>query len=176
MIILETVGVGQDEIEVARASHTTVVVSSPGLGDDIQALKAGILEIADAHVVSKCDRVDANRTVADLKSMLTLAASVSETPAWAVPVVATSAATGHGISELIAVIDHHRRVQQAHPIGEARLREMARYRALKTAEELLRDRFAASRNARVAQLVGCLSRRELDPLAAAEALLNNTTI
>ena len=60
IVIIETVGVGQDEVDVARAAHTTVVVSAPGLGDDIQAIKAGILEIADIHVVSKCDRPDAD--------------------------------------------------------------------------------------------------------------------
>jgi LAO/AO transport system kinase len=65
-IIIETVGVGQDEVEIARASHTTVVVSAPGLGDEIQAIKAGILEIADIHTVSKCDRSDANRTLMDI--------------------------------------------------------------------------------------------------------------
>ena len=69
-IIIETVGVGQDEVEIAKASHTTVVVSAPGLGDEIQAIKAGILEIADIHIVSKCDRSDANRTLTDIKMML----------------------------------------------------------------------------------------------------------
>jgi LAO/AO transport system kinase len=64
-VIVETVGVGQDEVEIARASHTTVVVSAPGLGDEVQAIKAGMLEIADIHVVSKCDRSDANRTIMD---------------------------------------------------------------------------------------------------------------
>ena len=72
MVVIETVGVGQDEVDVARAAHTTVVVSAPGLGDDIQAIKAGILEIADIHAVSKCDRSDANKTIADLKTMLAL--------------------------------------------------------------------------------------------------------
>src|SRR5581483_5956762 len=76
MVMIETVGVGQDEVEVARAAHTTVVVSAPGLGDDIQAIKAGILEIADVHVVSKCDRPDANKTIAELKAMLTLGLSL----------------------------------------------------------------------------------------------------
>jgi LAO/AO transport system ATPase len=71
-IIIETVGVGQDEVEIARASHTTIVVSAPGLGDEVQAIKAGMLEIADIHVVSKCDRSDANRTIMDITSMLTL--------------------------------------------------------------------------------------------------------
>ncbi len=73
VVMIETVGVGQDEVDVARAAHTTVVVSAPGLGDDIQAIKAGILEIADIHVVSKCDRPDANKTIAELKNMLAMA-------------------------------------------------------------------------------------------------------
>ena len=68
VVIIETVGVGQDEVDVARAAHTTVVVSAPGLGDDIQAIKAGILEIADVHVVSKCDKPDANKTNVYLKT------------------------------------------------------------------------------------------------------------
>jgi len=176
MIMIETVGVGQDEVEIARASHTTVVVSAPGLGDDVQALKAGILEIADVHVVSKCDRPDANRTITDLRSMLSLAASLAEKPSWQVPVVPTSSENGQGIGELVSTIDDHRSVQQLHPLGEERLRHIAEYRALKTAEDLLRSRFAASRGTRLAHLVEKISRRELDPLAAAETLLNNATI
>ena len=77
IVIIETVGVGQDEVEVARAAHTTVVVSAPGLGDDIQAIKAGILEIADIHVVSKCDKPEADRRVAELKTMLVLGFAVA---------------------------------------------------------------------------------------------------
>ena len=144
--------------------------------NDVQALKAGILEIADIHVVSKCDRPDANRTITDLKSMLALAASLAEKSAWQVPVVATSSETGQGVGDLVAAIEEHRSVQQSHPLGEARLRHIAEYRALKTAEDLLRSRFAASRNARWAELVGRVSRRELDPLAAAETLLNNAAL
>src|SRR5215472_4189647 len=106
-VIVETVGVGQDEVEIARASHTTVVVSAPGLGDEIQAIKAGILEIADIHVVSKCDRPDANRTLTDLKNMLALSASAEEKPVWQVPVIATSSHNGEGIPDLLDAIDHH---------------------------------------------------------------------
>ena len=79
LVLIETVGVGQDEVDVARAAHTTVVVSAPGLGDDIQAIKAGILEIADIHVVSKCDKPDANRTIVDLKTMLALGLTQMDT-------------------------------------------------------------------------------------------------
>ena len=175
-IVIETVGVGQDEVEIARASHTTVVVSAPGLGDDIQAIKAGILEIADIHVVSKCDRPDANRTLTDLKSMLALAASLAEKPQWQVPVVATSAETGQGIGELVAAIRQHRSMQQATELGEARLRHIAEYRALKTAEDLLRSRFAHSRNPHLAAMVERISRRELDPFSAAQSLLNDAAV
>ena len=176
VIVIETVGVGQDEVEIARASHTTVVVSAPGLGDDVQALKAGILEIADIHVVSKCDRPDANRTLTDLKSMLAMTASLTNAPTWQVPVVATSSETGQGISDLVAAIDAHRSVLGSSPLGAARLRHIAEYRALKTAEDLLRSHFSASRNSRLAELVELISRRELDPQAAAETLLNNPVL
>jgi LAO/AO transport system kinase len=77
VIIIETVGVGQDEVEIAKASHSTLVVSAPGLGDDVQAIKAGILEIADIHVVSKCDRSDSNRTITDLKIMLAMGVNIA---------------------------------------------------------------------------------------------------
>src|SRR6185295_5887287 len=92
-VIVETVGVGQDEVEIARASHTTIVVSAPGLGDEVQAIKAGLLEIADIHVVSKCDRSDANRTLVDLKQMLMLGLS-HEVPEWTIPVIGTSSISG----------------------------------------------------------------------------------
>src|SRR5690349_10396647 len=175
VIVIETVGVGQDEVEVARAAHTTVVVSAPGLGDDIQAIKAGILEIADVHVVSKCDKPDANKTLADLKNMLALSASLSEKALWQVPVVATSSQTGQGVEELLAAIDRHCEMQSASELGAAKRRHIAEYRTLKTAEELLRSRFAASRRTRLAQMVDQISARALDPFSAAETLLNEST-
>ena len=150
-----------------------MVVSAPGLGDDIQAIKAGILEIADIHVVSKCDRPDANRTVADLKSMMALAASLSEKPLWQVPILPTSSERGEGIAELRDAIDRHRAMQRSSAAGEARARHIARYRTLKTVEELLRRRFAAARNERLDGMVQQIARRELDPFAAAETLLGH---
>ena len=173
MIIIETVGVGQDEVEIARASNTTVVVSAPGLGDDIQAIKAGILEIADIHVVSKCDRSDANRTITDLNAMLALATMLSGAPLWPVPVIGTSAETGQGVEELAATIVKHHAACAGQPPGEARARAIAAYRTLKTAEELLRKRFAAARGARLEPLIAALARRTLDPYAGAALLLND---
>src|SRR5206468_2323139 len=99
-ILIETVGVGQDEVEIASASLTTLVVSAPGLGDEIQAIKAGILEIADIHVVSKSDRPDARSTISDLKQMLALGISLDASAAWRPPVIATSSLKGEGFAEL----------------------------------------------------------------------------
>ena len=181
VIIIETVGVGQDEVEIARASHSTVVVSAPGLGDDVQAIKAGILEIADIHVVSKCDRSDANRTITDLKTMLAMGISVAiknnaGKPLWQVPVVGTSAETGEGIRELVATIDRHRDAHRSTELGPARLRRIAEYRTFKTAEDLLRSRFFASTSERVAAMVERISRRELDPFAASDELMSNVAL
>ena len=89
VILIETVGVGQDEVDIVRAAHTTVVVNAPGLGDDIQAIKAGVLEIADVHVVSKADRPDSNKTIQELKAMLMMSLEPGE-GIWRVPVVPTS--------------------------------------------------------------------------------------
>src|SRR5262249_62214323 len=108
-ILVETVGVGQDEVEIASASHTTLVVSAPGLGDEIQAIKAGILEIADVHVVSKSDRPDAHSTVSDLKQMLKLGISYGlPKVAWRPPVVAPSSHEGFRVDELLAALEQHR--------------------------------------------------------------------
>jgi len=123
MILLETVGVGQDEVDIVQAAHTTVVVSAPGLGDDVQAMKAGLLEISDIHVVSKCDRADANKTVTDLKAMLSLGRRMNSTTDWQPPVVRTSAEVKEGIDELLAAIDRHREhLQQSGELAQRRRR------------------------------------------------------
>ena len=171
LIILETVGVGQDEVEIVRASHTTVVVSAPGLGDEIQAIKAGILEIADIHVVSKCDRSDANRTLTDLKRMLMLGMGDQEPTGWAVPVIGTSALSGDGLDELADAIGRHRDATFGTDAGRARLKSMAEFRLRKTAENMLYDRFAVASAAACPELAEQLMRRERDPYALAEELL-----
>jgi len=130
IILVETVGVGQDEVDIIRACHTTVVVSAPGMGDDVQAVKAGILEIADIHVVNKADRPEANKTIRDLKMMLkdTMQASVS---GWNIPVLAASAEDGQGIDELVDTLEcHHDHLVTSGEI-EQRERDMAAHR-LKT--------------------------------------------
>jgi LAO/AO transport system kinase len=179
VVVIETVGVGQDEVDVARAAHTTVVVSAPGLGDDIQAIKAGILEIADVHVVSKCDKPDANRTVSDLKSMLALGLALAAQGAaerWRPPVVATASIKGEGVGELLAAIDRH----YAHlkRSGELAVRRAAinERRLLKAGEEILRAAFARHRDARVSALLDKLAARTLSPHSAASRLLAEMNI
>lgn len=174
VIVIETVGVGQDEVDVVRASHTTVVVSAPGLGDDIQAVKAGVLEIADIHVVSKSDRPDAARTVSDLQQMLTLGEVRSRTAGWMVPVLATSSLQGDGISQLMQAIDQHH--QALHESGElnARCRQIAERRMLKAAEEIVREDFARHREGKVAVMTDQVLSRQLTPERAAHELLRLT--
>jgi len=106
VIIIETVGVGQDEVDIVRMAHTTTVVMVPGLGDDIQAIKAGILEIADVFVVNKADRDGADRTVRELSMMLEM--GERKEGAWLPKVLRTEASRGIGIEELVAEYETHR--------------------------------------------------------------------
>jgi LAO/AO transport system kinase len=173
IIVIETVGVGQDEVDVARAAHTIVVVSAPGLGDDIQAIKAGILEIADIHVVSKCDRVDAVKTIANLKNMLAMGLAFACNGSWQAPLMATSARRGEGIPELVATIDRH--LAFLRDSGEIDKRRMLinERRLLKAGEEILRVQFVHRGEGRVSQLLEQLRARSLSPHRAAESLLKD---
>ncbi len=171
MILLETVGVGQDEVDIVQAAHTTVVVSAPGLGDDVQAMKAGLLEISDIHVVSKCDRADANKTIIDLKAMLSLGLRMNSTTGWQPPVVRTSAEVKEGIDELLAAIDRHREHLQHSGELARRRRRTAEMRMLKTAEDILRARFISRDDDIVVDLVERVITRALDPYTAALNLL-----
>jgi len=170
-IIIETVGVGQDEVEIARASDTTLVVSAPGLGDEIQAIKAGVLEIADIHVVSKCDRSDAQRTLTDLKNMLALGAATTARAEWRVPVVGTSSVSGEGFDELLGAIDAHRAASRDSELGRARRRRIAEFRLHKTAQTLLLESFERAATPAQAALAQRLARREGDPYSLARELV-----
>ncbi len=165
IVFVETVGVGQDEVDIAGAAHTTVVVSAPGLGDDIQAIKAGVLEIADIHVVSKCDRPDASRTVKELRSMLTL--SPRDNQHWRPPVIATSARTGEGIEELLEAIDRHGSSLRESGEIRTRQRRIAERRVVKYAEEMVRDAFATRRQNALDGLMEAVVERRLHPRSAA---------
>lgn len=123
LVIIETVGVGQSELDIVRAADTVVVVTVPGLGDSVQTLKAGLMEIADLFVVNMADRPGADRTVAELRAMLTLGPANTD---WPVPIVETIATEGHGADELWATLLRHREhLQQSGELAARRRRTEA---------------------------------------------------
>ncbi len=108
VVIVETVGVGQDEVDIARTADTTVIVMVPGLGDHIQAIKAGIMEVGDVFVVNKADREGADHTVKDLQAMIEMSETVVDSRGWTPPIVKTVAVQQEGIEELWGRIGEHR--------------------------------------------------------------------
>ncbi len=171
VVLVETVGVGQQEIDVSRVVDTVCLLTIPGAGDDIQAIKAGIMEIADVLVVNKADRPGADETARDLIQMLTLG---SPRLAWRTPVVKTSAEDGTGIEELIAAIDKHR--AWAEESGEARRRNADAMRH--DIQALLQERVLQDLATRVGKqklddVVLRVVDKTLDPYGAVDALLRD---
>jgi len=161
--------VGQEEVEVVRVADTVCLVTVPGLGDDIQAIKAGVLEIADVLVVNKADRPGADETARDLAQMLTLGAPRI---AWKPPIIRTVAATGEGTDQLIAAIAKHR--DWAVESGERDTRRRAAARA--EVEDLLRDALVRRLRdrlgeERVERAIARVAERAIDPYAAVDELL-----
>lgn len=176
LVFIETVGVGQDEVDIASAAHSVIVVSAPGLGDDIQAIKAGVLEIADIHVVSKADREDANKTATDLQAMLGLGLTGRDRGDWSVPVIRTSAESGVGIGDLMMAIDAHG--LHLKDTGELAVRQrlITEMRVLKTAEDIVRGRLEAERGGALKALLESTASRLTDPQSAARRLLRELKI
>lgn len=168
-IIIETVGVGQDEVEIVTAAHTVVVLSAPGLGDDIQAIKAGILEIADIHVVSKADKPEAAATVAAIKGMLALGGGRSNST-WGSPVLAVSSVSGEHMESLQATLRNHWNHLRDSGEFAARERNNSRTRIFNMARHLFQQQFDACANDLEQQLQAVV-RRESDPRSAANVLL-----
>lgn len=171
VILVETVGVGQDEVDIARAAHTTIVVGVPGLGDDIQAIKAGVLEIADIYVVNKADKDGAERLVQELQMLL----SLSNESAWSIPIVRTVAVRGEGISELMDSLQNHwRHLLDSGRIRDDRLRRAREELLTTTREELVKRLFKteAAQNT-FDELASALADRTIDPYSAAENLLRS---
>jgi LAO/AO transport system kinase len=171
VVIIETVGVGQAEVAIASLADSTVVMLAPGLGDGIQAAKAGILEIADLYVVNKADREGATQTVRDLKSMLSLGEKRAPGD-WKPPVLSTVSAKGEGIDELVAELDRHRGWLE----DSGELDRRRRRRVVEEIEALavtaLRERMGDLRGG---DLLGDLADEVLsgksDPYAAADRLI-----
>ncbi|WP_428263850.1 methylmalonyl Co-A mutase-associated GTPase MeaB [Haliangium sp.] len=174
-ILVETVGVGQDEIDVMRTAYTSVVVTVPGLGDDIQAIKAGLLEIADVLVVNKSDRDGADRTVRDLMHMLDLRGAGGGRYHREVEIIKTVAAKGlregSGVPELVAAVDAHRAEWAYDPEG-AVSRRRARAHLGELVKSLLGDRVQQALAARggLDDVAAEIAARRLDPYTAAESI------
>ena len=169
IVIVETVGVGQDEVDIMRVAHTVVVVSVPGLGDDIQALKAGILEIADIHVVNKADREGADRTVAELRGMLTLMPAAPV--AWVPPVLPCVATRDEGIEALLDALFGHMATLKTSGELERRRARIAEARVLKIAQDLAAEAVVRPNSDAAGRLLEQVARRELAPHACARAIL-----
>ncbi len=169
VVLIETVGVGQDEVDIVRTADVSIVTLVPGSGDEVQALKAGIMEIADIFVVNKSDREGADRTVASIEANLSL--QTFSPGEWRPPILKTEATTGQGVPELLATIERFR----AHTVAshgerrraraESRLRELLAQRFVQHVEErmLAAGEFQA--------ILGRIAARELDPYTAADALV-----
>ena len=170
-IIVETVGVGQDEIEIAKTADVCVVVLVPGMGDDVQTMKAGIMEIADVLVINKADREGVLRTERELQALLTLAPREDE---WQPPIVKTVAIENKGLDNLAGAIEASRQFQKAASTADGRKRSIARWRIL----ELLRERLlseALTRDGAAAKLETMaqeVASKHRDPYSAVEELLS----
>ena len=170
-IIIETVGVGQDEIEIAKTADVCVVVLVPGMGDDVQTMKAGIMEIGDVLVINKADRDGVLRTEKELESLLSFAAHHD----WQPPIVRTVAIENKGIGDLASAILRSWEFQKTAPASAERRRAIARWRIL----ELLRERLVAqtlssdSASERLESLAAEVASKKRDPYSAVDELLKN---
>ena len=168
VVIIETVGVGQDEVDVVQAAHSVAVVSVPGMGDDIQAIKAGLLEVADLHVVNKADRPDTDRTIAELRNMLSLVPQAD----WDPPILETVARDGSGVAELADAFEHHRAWLEDSGELARRERRSAAARVAAVAQDLLLEELESPSSGdafeRAVEDVTC---RRTDPRTAARELI-----
>jgi LAO/AO transport system kinase len=169
VVLIETVGVGQDEVDIVRMADVSIVVVVPGTGDEVQAIKAGIMEIADVFVVNKADREGAERTVASIEAMLSM--QPWDEGAWRPPVVRTEATTGRGVAELLDTVHRFREHTAATQGGRRRVRAEFRLR------ELLGDRFlrhveqAVLAPGEMEATLDRIAAREVDPYTAADGIM-----
>lgn len=171
IVMVETVGVGQEEIDVSRYVDTTLLVQVPGLGDSIQAMKAGILEMADIYVVNKADLDGAADTAREIRAMLTLGASLGGASAWRPPVLKASARDDTGLSELIDGIERHQDYLSASGGLERRRRSAARREIEDQLEVIVRNQ-AARAGLASATLAEQVAARSIDPHQAAVTMLS----
>ena len=169
VVIVETVGAGQSEVDIIKIAHTILVVLPPGLGDEIQAIKAGVMEIGDIFVANKADRENVDKTVTDIEAMLNM---TLEKDKWRPPVIKTIAITGEGITELLNKINQHREYLEAGALDlqrkqkvEAELVEAIKQRVT---ESVLRD---LKEGGKFDELIHKILTKEIDPYSAADTVL-----
>jgi len=169
IVIIETVGVGQDEVDIVRTADVSIVMLVPGTGDDVQALKAGIMEIGDIFVVNKADRDGADRLVSAIESNLSLHSYGADQ--WRPPILKTVATTGVGIAALVQAIDAFRARSQSSNAERRRDRSQIRLRELVSQRVMSRLEKSAWGKGELASMVDRVASREIDPYTAAEALI-----
>jgi LAO/AO transport system kinase len=175
VVLVETVGVGQAEVDVASLADSTLVLVAPGMGDAIQAAKAGILEIADIFVVNKADREGADATARDLRHMLSLG-DARQAGEWQPPIVKTVASRGEGIDDVVAALDRHREWLVASGRLDAKRRVRAADEIEAIAVTALRERIGDLHSGTLLdELAGRVAAAELDPYAAADELVAGLT-
>ncbi|MFC7966044.1 methylmalonyl Co-A mutase-associated GTPase MeaB [Streptomyces cinereoruber] len=175
VILVETVGVGQSEVEIASQADTSVVLLAPGMGDGIQAAKAGILEIGDVYVVNKADRDGADSTARELNHMLGLGEARAPGD-WRPPIVKTVAARGEGVDEVVEALEKHRAWMEEHGVLAERRRARASREVETIAVTALRERIGDLRgDRRLDALAERITAGDLDPYAAADELVAELT-
>jgi GTPase len=177
VVLVETVGVGQSEIEVVSLADTTIVLLAPGMGDGIQAAKAGILEVADIFVVNKADRDGAEQTVRDLRYMLSLGERRErDGSTWKAPIVRTIASKGEGIDDVVATVDQHREWMAKSGERDRRRQLRARAEIEAITLEQVRMRIGDIRGSgNLPELAKRVVAGELDPYTAAEELMDTVS-
>ena len=173
-VVVETVGVGQDEVEIVKAADVCVVVLVPGMGDDIQAIKAGIMEIADIFVINKADREGVYSTEKELEALLSLA---HREDGWQPPIIKTVATENKGVTDLATAIASYQEFHFRSDLGKERRRAVARWRILELLREKLVARTLDSKSAseRLDSLADEVARRQRDPYSAVDELMKETT-
>jgi len=176
VIIVETVGVGQDEVDIVHNAHTTVLVTVPGMGDDIQAIKAGLMEIGDLFVVNKAEREGSAKTVREIRSMLEMSGEKYKDSGWMPPVIATAALENQGIEELYQAILEHRRHLQAH--NNDKLVKLEKNRIRKQLLDLLKENLMETALEKLGgedtleRVVNEIVARDKDPYGASSELVD----
>jgi LAO/AO transport system kinase len=171
IILVETVGVGQDEVEIVHTAHTSIVILVPGLGDDIQAIKAGIIEIGDLFVINKCEREGADKTERDLRMALEMGRNRED--GWEPLILRTEAISGKGVFELVGAIYRHKQALEQNHVMERKLRERTRTTFIEILESEVMAHFIEKieKNGEWEKIVDDLMNRRTDPYSVAERIM-----